>query len=52
MLDQNLFIFPPKTHAVVMIEIITAIATLESFGYHFNNLAEPLMIDNCMIQES
>ena len=30
-----------------MIEIITAIATLESFGYHFNNWAEPLMIDDC-----
>ena len=27
MLDQNLFIFPPKTHVVVMIEIITEIAT-------------------------
>jgi len=44
MLDQNLFIFQPKTHVVVMIEIITAIAALESFGYNFNNCAEPLMI--------
>jgi len=27
MLDQNLFMFPPKKRVVVMIEIITAIAT-------------------------
>jgi len=26
MLDRNLFMFPPKTHVVVMIEVITAIA--------------------------
>ena len=35
--DQNLFIFPAKTHVGEKIEIITGIVinTLQSFGYHY-----------------